>query len=104
MYDVFVLYHQPRDGAAFDAHYRSVHVPLVEALPLLREFTWGRTAEPEDPVYLVARMTYDSATDAQASMSSEAGRAAVADLERFATAGAQILNSERAGTWTAGPR
>jgi uncharacterized protein (TIGR02118 family) len=43
VYDVFVLYDRPQDTSVFDEHYRSVHVPLVEAMPLLREFTWAKS-------------------------------------------------------------
>ncbi len=42
MYDVVVLYDRPTDPAAFDEHHRQVHVPLVEAMPLLTEFAWGK--------------------------------------------------------------
>jgi len=97
VYDVVVLYDRPTDPAAFDEHYRQVHVPLVQAMPLVTEFTWGRV-ESTDPTgtYLVARMTYRSAEDASASLSGPEGQAAVADLASFAQAGVQVLNVPRA--------
>ncbi|MCW2537188.1 MAG: hypothetical protein JWQ26_2887 [Modestobacter sp.] len=100
MYDVVVLYDRPTDPAAFDEHYRQVHVPLVEAMPLVAEFTWGKV-EPTDPAgtYVVARMTYRSAEDAATSLSGPEGQAAVADLATFAQAGVQVLNVPRTLTW-----
>lgn len=104
MFDVVVLYAHPADPSAFDEHYERVHVPLVQAMPALREFTWGK-AESEDPAapYVMARMTYDSADDAATSLGGPEGQAAVADLQEFAQAGVQVFNVPRTGTWS-GPR
>lgn len=93
MHDVIVLYNRPVDEEAFDAHYRVTHVQLVNALPQLREFAWGKVVDGE--YYLVARMTYDNAADAAASMESPAGVAAVEDLANFADAGVTVLNVDR---------
>lgn len=100
MYDVLVLYSRPADTASFDDHYVQVHVPLVKAMPLLQEFTWGKVSSNEaDAPYLVARMTYACDSDAERALSSPEGRAAVADLQTFAHAGVQILNTTRSLTW-----
>lgn len=98
MHDLFVLYNQPQDPEAFDRHYISTHIPLVQELPLLQDFTWGKVArEDAGGCYLVARLTYASKADADASMASQAGAASVADLANFAQAGATVLNVPRAG-------
>lgn len=94
MHDVIVLYNLPTDTEAFDAHYRSTHVPLVDALPQLREFAWGKVVDGDH--YVVARMTYDTSEEAAASMASPAGVAAVDDLANFAQAGVTVLNVVRA--------
>ena len=39
-----VLYNKPEDPAAFDRHYREVHIPLTKNLPGLRRYTIGRYA------------------------------------------------------------
>lgn len=99
MHDVIVLYNRPADPAAFDAHYRGTHVPLVDALPNLREFAWGKVVgdtDSDEGYYLVARMSYHDAAEAAASMDSDAGKAAVADLANFAQAGVTVLNVDRA--------
>jgi uncharacterized protein (TIGR02118 family) len=97
MHDVVVLYNHPHDPAAFDAHYRDVHVPLVHALPLLQEFSWGHVDRDnqESGYYLMARLSYRSAAAAQESMSSGAGKASVDDLANFAGAGVTVLNVTR---------
>jgi len=98
MHDLFVLYHRPEDFQAFDRHYESTHVPLVRQLPRLQEFTWGKV-DPEDPqgCYLVARLTYASKDDADASLASAPGVASVEDLSNFAQAGVTVLNVPRVG-------
>lgn len=95
MHDIIVLYMQPADPEAFDAHYRSTHVALVEKLPLLREFSWKHAVNDAKDCYVVARMTYADADAAAESMASPEGSAAVADLENFAEAGVRVLNVRR---------
>ena len=68
MHDVIVLYNHPADPEAFDAHYRGKHGPLVDELPNLREFAWGKVVDGD--YYIVARMSYDNSADAAASMES----------------------------------
>lgn len=98
MYDMIILYSVPQDPAVFDAYYTTEHARLVGELPLLREFSWGKAENPEETgCYLVARLTYASAEDAQESMASEAGQASVKDLENFAQAGVQVINVLRGG-------
>lgn len=98
MHDMFVLYNQPEYPDTFDLHYASTHVPLVRQLPLLQDFTWGKVSKEEpESYYLVARLTYDSQEDAEASMASDAGQATVDDLANFAQAGATVLNVPRTG-------
>lgn len=93
MHDVIVLYNHPADPEAFDAHYRGKHGPLVDELPNLREFAWGKVVDGD--YYIVARMSYDNSADAAASMESPQGVAAVEDLANFAQAGVTVLNVDR---------
>lgn len=95
MHDVIVLYNHPKSTEEFDAHYRRVHVPLVHALPELREFTWGKPNDDDATVYVIARLTYDSAQQAADSLASEAGQRSVEDLANFAGAGVTVLNVSR---------
>ncbi len=89
-----VLYNAPEDTAAFDAHYRDVHTPIVESYPKLRRLT---TCRPEgvggrpSPYYLMAEMTFDSRADLTEALTSDAGAASARDLRNFAGAGATLF-------------
>jgi len=92
---VIVQYGQPTDPAEFDRHYRDVHVGLAQAIPGLQRFTIGHGAslDPSAPApYLVAELDFESAEAMGAGMSSEAGRAAAADVGTFATGGASMTS------------
>ncbi|GEL23219.1 hypothetical protein PSU4_21730 [Pseudonocardia sulfidoxydans NBRC 16205] len=94
-FQLTALYNHPADAAAFDRHYDDVHAPLATKLPDLRSFTVTRPQPGPDgakPDYhLVAVLVWDSAEAMGASMASDAGKAAVADLENFAGAGVTML-------------
>jgi uncharacterized protein (TIGR02118 family) len=91
---LIVLYNQPEDREAFDAHYRDVHTPIVRAYPKLRELT---ISTPEgvggrpSPYYLMAEMIFDSSGDLSEALSSEAGAASARDLRNFAEAGVVLF-------------
>ena len=90
-----VQYGQPTDPAEFDRHYRDVHVGLAQAIPGLQRFSIGHAAslDPSAPApYLVAELDFASAEAMGAGMSSEAGRAAGADVGTFATGGATMAS------------
>jgi uncharacterized protein (TIGR02118 family) len=88
------LYSQPDDPAAFDAHYRDVHAPIVGRYPNLRgvrltkaDGVGGRPA----PFYLVAEMSFDSRDDLYEALASDSGRESRHDLSTFAQAGVTLL-------------
>ena len=91
---LIVLYSTPEDPAAFDAHYRDVHTPIVQRYPNLRGLSLTRTdgvaGRPPD-FYLMAEMSFDSRADLDAALASEAGRESGRDLRNFAGAGATLL-------------
>jgi uncharacterized protein (TIGR02118 family) len=93
MFDVFAVYARPADESAFDHHYRTVHVPLAQAMPGLLEFTWGHGDASES--YVVARMTFADEAAAVAAFSSAEGAAAAGDLAAFAGAGIQLIRVPR---------
>jgi uncharacterized protein (TIGR02118 family) len=88
-----VEYGQPTDPAAFDRHYRDVHVGLAQAIPGLQRYTIGHTRSLDGSApsaYLVAELDFESAEAMGAGMSSAAGTAAGADVATFATGGATM--------------
>lgn len=81
------LYQHPDDPAAFDRHYREVHLPLAQRMPGLRRVEVSRvTGSPggTSPYYLMAEMYFDDAASLQAALQSAEGRAAGKDLMGFA--------------------
>jgi uncharacterized protein (TIGR02118 family) len=91
---LLVLYSPPDDPAAFDAHYRDVHTPIVRRYPGLRDLRLTRAdgvAGRAPSYYLVAEMTFDSRADLDAALGSDAGRESGQDLRNFAGAGVTLL-------------
>jgi uncharacterized protein (TIGR02118 family) len=89
---LLVQYGRPTDPAAFDQHYRDVHVGLAQKIPGLQRFTYGRptaVGAGEAP-YLVAELDFESAEAFAAAMSSPEGEATGADVGTFATGGATL--------------
>lgn len=93
-----VLYGHPTDPEAFLSHYEGTHVPLAKKIPDVTRFTWGRCLPGPDgaapPYFLIAELEWETAEALQASMGSEAGQAAGADVANFATGGVSMVISE----------
>ncbi|MGQ0480221.1 MAG: EthD family reductase [Pseudonocardia sp.] len=98
MYQVTVLYNHPEDAAAFDKHYREVHIPLAKKMPGLNGYyvNWCEPAPDgaKPPFHLIATLTAESKDAALAALGSPEGQAAVADLPNFATGGVQLSFGE----------
>ncbi|HLA65112.1 MAG TPA: EthD family reductase [Candidatus Saccharimonadales bacterium] len=99
MVRLIALYNQPDDPAAFDAHYRDVHAPIVRRYPNLRGVRLttadGLGGRPS-PFYLMAEMSFDSRSELDEAMASEAGRESGRDLRTFAQAGVTLFVADDA--------
>lgn len=98
MVKLVVLYGHPTDPAAFDQYYHQTHIPLAQKIPDVQRFEAGKvlgspTGE-KAPYYYAAELWYNSMEQLQASMGSEAGRAATDDLPKFATGGVTVFIAE----------
>jgi uncharacterized protein (TIGR02118 family) len=95
MAHVVVMYKTPKDAAAFDKHYFATHVPLVNKMPGLRKYevSEGPVATPvgPSPFYLIATLYFDNIAAVKASFASAEGKAAAADVQKFATGGADMI-------------
>lgn len=95
MAELVVMYKTPKDAAAFDKHYFEKHVPIAKKIVGLRKYevSRGPVATPGGPsgYYLVAILQYDDMAAIQRAFASPEGQAAVADLQNFATGGADIF-------------
>jgi uncharacterized protein (TIGR02118 family) len=84
---ITISFSDPEDPEAFVEHYVTTHVPLVNALPGLRAFEWGRAltnfdGSPPDAFWVIS-MTFDSEEAMHAAFASEAGQKTVADMPNY---------------------
>ena len=95
MASLVVMYGTPADPAAFDAYYREKHIPLAKTIPGLRryEISRGPVMTPAGPskVHLVATLQFDDVAAIQTAFASAEGQVTAADLQVFATGGADML-------------
>ncbi len=99
MVRLIALYSQPEDPAAFDAHYRDVHAPIVRSYPNLLSMrltkadgVGGRPAA----YYLMAEMSFATRADLDEALASDPGRESGRDLRNFAQAGVTLFVADDA--------
>ncbi len=103
---LIALYQQPEDPAAFDAHYRDAHTPIILRYPGLLEL---RTTKVEPvgprstPYYLSVEMVFDTRADLDAAIASDAGVESARDLRNFAMAGVTLFAIDDDATMSAVP-
>jgi uncharacterized protein (TIGR02118 family) len=89
------MYKTPKDVNAFNKYYFETHVKTAKKLPGLRKYevSQGPVATPAGPsgYHLVALLEFDSLAALQAAFGSPEGQAAGADVQNFATGGAEIF-------------
>jgi uncharacterized protein (TIGR02118 family) len=96
---LLAVYETPADPAAFDRHYRDVHIPLARRLPGLRRYTIGRDVTPVRggaPFHLVAELEWETMEQLRSAFSPPEGRATAADaahLEELATVRSVIFTA-----------
>jgi uncharacterized protein (TIGR02118 family) len=92
---LLVMYKNPRDAAAFNKHYFEKHVPIAKTIPGLRKYevSQGPVVSPMggSNYHLVAILHFDDVAAIQNAFGSAQGQAAVADVQTFATGGADIF-------------
>ncbi len=89
-----VVYKTPKDPSDFDRHYFNTHVPLAKKIPGLRKYevSSGPVASPagSSGVHLIAILQFDDVAAIQRAFASPEGLAAAADVQTFATGGADL--------------
>jgi uncharacterized protein (TIGR02118 family) len=97
-FQLTVLFHQPKDPAAFDDYYRSTHAPLAARIPGLRSYTASRPQPAPDGVpaaeHLVAALVLEDKAAFASGMGSPEGVAAGRDIGNFASGGVTMLSGE----------
>ena len=87
MVKLIAMYRPAADSAAFERHYREVHMPLALRIPGLRKCEVARVYEGfgGPPRYrLVAELYFDDRDAMQRGLASPEGRAASEDVAKFA--------------------
>ena len=98
MAKLYVIYGQPSDPAAFDAHYRTVHAPLARQVPGMRHYEVTRGPVMglggQHASYMIATLEFDSLAAISAALASPQGQATAADLANFASGGVDLMMAE----------
>ncbi|MEU2718626.1 EthD family reductase [Streptomyces sp. NPDC007205] len=94
MYRLTCLFGHPDDPAAFQEHYRNVHIPLGKQLPGIKRWIVG-LCETQDgkppPFYMIAELCTATREDMEQLLASPQGQTVAADVANFATGGATII-------------
>lgn len=97
MIKLTVLYGHPESPDDFEDHYIRVHLPLARQIPDLVRLETARTMPGPDGAapayYRTAELCFADVARFGTAMASEQGKAAAADITRFATGGATVLLS-----------
>jgi uncharacterized protein (TIGR02118 family) len=92
---LLVMYGTPKDSTAFDKHYFDTHVPIAKKIPGLRKYevSRGPVATPAGPskFHLIATLHFDDVAAIGRAFASPEGQAAAADVQTFATGGADMF-------------
>lgn len=92
---LLVMYRTPKHPADFDRYYFQKHVPLAKKIPSLRKYevSHGGVASPNGAcdIHLIATLHFDDVAAIQKAFASTEGQAAAADMQTFATGGAEMF-------------
>jgi uncharacterized protein (TIGR02118 family) len=97
MHRLLVLYPPPSDPDHFRSYYEDTHLPLAAKLPGLLAYRYSfdvAAAEGESPYFCVFEADFDDAAALSAARASSEGQAVRADVQKYATGGAVVLNYE----------
>jgi uncharacterized protein (TIGR02118 family) len=106
MVSYFVRYRgAASDPAAFRRYYESQHAGILQHFPNIRSLVLHHPAEWHDPfpvrpggTSLLAQMQFDSASDLDAALRSEARRQARDDFQQFPAFSGEVTHEAMTGT------
>lgn len=79
-----VLWSTPTDIAAFDDHYRNIHIPLAHRMTRLLSYTVGRDVRAirgAESLHVIGELEWATMDDLQTDFRSPEGRATAEDVE-----------------------
>lgn len=90
-----VMYRDPKNADVFDKYYFEKHIPIVKRIPGLRKYevSQGPVVTPAESsgFHLIATLHFDDLAAIQRAFASAEGQAAAADVQTFATGGADMF-------------
>lgn len=90
-----VVYGNPTDPEAFEAHYREVHVPMAAEVPGVQRAEFAKVFPKEDgtptPEYRIAELYFADYDSAVAALASPEGAALAGDAVQLGTGGVEFL-------------
>ncbi len=90
-----VVYGNPTDPEAFEAHYREVHVPMAGKVPGVQRAELAKVFPKEDgtptPEYRIAELYFADYDSAVAALASPEGAALAGDAVQLGTGGVEFL-------------
>ncbi len=93
-----VVYDNPSDPAAFEKHYKEIHVPLAGKIPHVQRAELAKVLPKEDgsptPAYRLAELYFPDYKTACDAIASPEGKATLADAQQLGSAGVKFLLSE----------
>lgn len=88
----------PTDPHEFDRYYRSIHTPIVQRIPGVRNIRFGRALQTVDgepaPYYVVSDVYFDDLAALENALASPEMKEAIDDVPNFATGGVTIMLCE----------
>ncbi|GAC1544588.1 MAG: EthD family reductase [Candidatus Velthaea sp.] len=101
MVKLTVIYDNPKDPAAFEKHYKEVHMPLAGKLAGVRKAELAKVLPKEDgsptPAYRVAELYFDDYASACKAIATPEGQALAQDAMQLGSAGVKLLLCEIEG-------
>lgn len=92
---LIVMYRTPKNPVDFNRYYFEKHVPLAKKIPGLRKYevSDGGVASPggASDIHLIATLHFDDVVAIGKAFASPEGQAAAADVQIFATGGAEMF-------------
>ena len=90
MVKLSVIYQgRPKDAAAFDSYYWSKHLPTVARWPRIRRIVLA-TGEPNEEIYQICDLYFDSMDDLQSALSSPERKISLDDTRNFPSFEGQV--------------
>jgi uncharacterized protein (TIGR02118 family) len=98
LFRITSLHGFPDDPEEFDRYYGSVHTPIVQRIPGVRNIRFGRALATVNgdvpPYYLVSDVYFDDKASFEAALESPQMKQALADVPNFASGGVTIMFCE----------